>query len=876
MTQGWLWRRVERQLQRALPPSHCASTLGDLAEDYARKRERVGALRAWLWLADEARSLRRSYQVATSPHPPISRSTEPLMLFDDLRLGARRLTARPAAALLCAALLALGIGLATAMFSVVDSLMFQRAPFANPEQLVDMGFSDPEPDVMEAWRATGMFQSVGAVRPMQVRSTDSAAGVWAGAVLTPEVFELLGVRPIRGRAFGVDDARPGNDAVVMLSEVIWRSAFGGDAAMLGRRITLNDAPVTVVGIMPASFRFPEPATMLWQPFDPANDTATRTATTRVVGRLNPNVPFADAEIRTGLLARELGRLPANYSGRLPLQRIGRPDQLDPFTRQALWLLLGGVVLVFVVLCANVSSLLLAQLSARRRELGVCTALGASRGRLIRQSVVEHAIVAVVGAGAGIALAWGLIAIVPDLFLGRTLNPVDVDLRALGAAVVLGVSSVFLAGLLPAWIGTRSHPVEAVRGSIQAGTGSKGARRFTRWLLISEVALACSLLVGSTLLARSFANLVHADRGFTMDGLVHVNVRGLEQAYATREALALGLGEIRTQVGTWPELTAVALARDIPPTAYTATVMLGAPPPPPTRPAIDASQEDWAAYARAIRAMGTNTDEYQVDPGFFDLFGIRIVRGRALERGDSDRDAVLGERLAAQIFPGTDPIGQTFTIGRNAGYRVVGVAREIRLPTLDHDLDRPELYTLLGPRSGSLRLSLRCRADCPDAATMESRLKQIHPAFGARLVTTAENTYLAQLRLPRAIAQVGGLFAIVTVLVAAGGLFSVLTYAVGTRRREFGIRAALGASPGALRRLVVGDGFRLVCCGVLGGIAGGWLVARALASFQYGVSVVDPLSWIAVLATLALTSLAAAWRPSRQAMRANPVTLLRED
>jgi predicted permease len=874
---NWLWRVVERRLQRVLPSARSASMLGDLAEDYARRRRSLGALRASVWLLREARSLDHAYQQITrSPDRPIARFKVQPMLFDDLRLGVRRLIARPGAALLCAGLLALGIGLATAMFSVVDSLMFQRAPFAHPEQLVEMGFMDPEPDVMDAWRATGMFQSVGAVRAATFRTGDATSGAWSGAVVTPDLFDLLDVRPIRGRAFTADDARAGNDGIVLLSEVIWRSAFGGDASLLGQQITLNDRAVTVVGIMPAGFRFPEPSTMVWQPFDPAADTAARSVGTRIIGRLKSGVPLADAEVRTGLLGRELGRLPANYGGRPPLQRVGRPDQLDPFTRQALWLLLGGVALVFVVLCANVSSLLLAQLSARRREFGVCAAIGASRGRLIRQAIVEHAIVAAAGAALGIVLAWGLIAIVPDLFLGRTLNPIDVDPRALGAAMALGAASVFLAGLLPAWIGTRSHPVDAVRGSLQAATDSRNARRITGWLLVSEVALACSLLIGSALLARSFANLVHADRGFSLDGLLLVTVPGLEDAYRTREALALGQSAIRAQVETWPEVAVVALARDIPPTSYTSTVLVGPPPPILQRPASDASQEEMAAHFRAVQAVGTRTDEYQVDPAFFHLAGIRILRGRALRSGDSDRDAVISETLAAQIFSEGDPIGQSFTIGRTPGYRVVGVASEIRLPTLDRDLDRPELYLPLGTRSFSLRLSLRCRTECPDAATMDGRLKQVHPALGARLITSAENVYLAQLRLPRAVAEVGGLFAIVTVLVAAGGLFSVLTYAVGMRRREFGIRVALGASPGALRRLVVGDGFRLVGLGVVAGIAGGWLVARALATFQYGVSVADPLSWAAVVTTIGLTSLAASWRPARRAMRANPVTLLREE
>jgi hypothetical protein len=363
----------------------------------------------------------------------------------------------------------------------------------------------------------------------------------------------------------------------------------------------------------------------------------------------------------------------------------------------------------------------------------------------------------------------------------------------------------------------------------------------------------------------------------MDGLVHVSVRGLEAAYsASREAYALGLAAIRAEVDTWPEVAAAALSREIPPTWDTGTVFTGPVKPSPIRPAVDASQEDMAAYARGLRALGTTTDLYRVDPSFFDLFSIRILRGRALAPGDGDRDAVVGERIAAELWPTGDPVGQLFTIGRTAGYRVVGVAAEIRLPTLEADLDRPELYLPLGTSSTSLRVSVRCRAECPDVATMDARMKRVHAALGTRALTTAETTYLAQLRLPRAIAEIGGMFAVVAVLTAAGGLFSVMTYAVGRRRREFGIRAALGAAPGAMRRLVFRDGFTLVAVGAAGGVAGGWLVGKALAAFRYGVTAADPLAWSAVIGTLGLIALAASWRPARQAGRADPVALLREE
>ena len=634
------------------------------------------------------------------------------------------------------------------MFGVVDSLMLRRAPFPDADRIVDMGLVRPDPGVMAAWRETGMFEVVEAVRPATFKAPDAPSGTWTGALVTPGIFEMLGSRAIRGRLFTDADAGAGIGDVVLLSETIWVASFGKDDGIVGRRVTLDGTSLLVVGIMPASFRFPTPKTMVWRPFDPATDAST--ASVRIIGRLKPGVPLTDAERRTGAIARSLSRLPANYLGTPPLQAVGRPGELDDFTRQALWLLLGGVVLVFVVLCANVGSLLLAHLSSRRREFGVCAALGASRLRLMRQATAEHALIAIAGAAAGVSLAWFLTSTVPELFLDRTLNPIDIDPRALAAAVVLGTASILLSGLLPAWLGTRGDAADAVRGSRPVDTETRAARLATRGLLVAEIALACSLLVGSSLLARSFANLINADRGVRMDGLVHVDVDGIEDAFfASREANALGTAAIRDRVVAWPEVLAVALAREIPPTWDTGSAYLGMPPPVASRPGPTATQAELQSWMKNIQAVGTRIDMYRVDPGFFSLFGIRIVSGRALEVTDSDFDAVIGERLANQLWPGLDPVGQTFTVGRRTGYRVVGVAGEIRLPTLDRELDRPELYLPIGTDSDTLRLSLRCRASCPDVATMQSRLQEVHPALTARIIATAENPYLLQLRLPQA-------------------------------------------------------------------------------------------------------------------------------
>jgi predicted permease len=762
--------------------------------------------------------------------------------------------ARPWLALACAGLLAVGIGLSTAMFSVVDALVLRPVPFRAAERLVEMGLPPSGAGLIDEWHASGLFEAVeaGSDSPFSLES-----GTWPGAWITPGVLELVGVQPLRGRGF----SGAAGAAEVMLSESLWRSVFGSDPGLLGQAIQVDDRPAVVVGIMPAAFRFPRPTTVMWMPLD-ISDPGRGLLT--IFARTKPGVPLTEADSRMGHLALQLPELSRRRTG-IPLNVLGEPE-LNDVTRWALVLLPGGAALVFLVLCANVSSLLLAQLSARRRELGMCTALGASRGRLVREVLAEHLFIGLLGVVAGIGLAWGLTATVPAMFVGRTLNAIDIDGRALLMASGLGLAAVVLAGLVPAWLGTRSDPMASLRGrSRQAGDETRAARLATRGLLIAQTALACSLLVGSLLLVRSFVNLVQADPGLNMDQVVRARITGIEQAFvsadvaASRRAVELAGSAIVERFSAWPQVAAAALSREIPPAT---PVELVHPGPPGTL------SDDPSAAVRS--------DFYRVGASFFDVYRIAIVRGRTFQSGDTDRDVIVGERLAGLLWPGQDPIGKLFSVGGlKDARRVIGVAREIRLPSLETDVDRPEFYGPLGI-ARTLFLNVRCTASCPNEAEILGQIQAVHPALTVRMALPASGAYDDQLRLPGAAAQIAGLFAVIALLTTAGGLFSVLTYAVARRRREFGIRTALGAHPSQLRKLVLRDGLSVVAIGGALGAAGGWFVGRALASLHYGVSAADPLTWASVTAAMLVASLAALWRPARQAMRVDPVTLLKEE
>jgi putative ABC transport system permease protein len=343
-------------------------------------------------------------------------------------------------------------------------------------------------------------------------------------------------------------------------------------------------------------------------------------------------------------------------------------------------------------------------------------------------------------------------------------------------------------------------------------------------------------------------------------VLQVSVQRLDDAFPSVEAMTLGVGAIEANVAAWPEIEEVALSREVPPMASTGYAT-----------GVSHPDDDPSNVQSIIRV-----DRYRGGAGFFDLYRLPILRGRTFEPGGPEGEIVIGARLAGLLWPEQDPLGQPLRIGRNGMGRVIGIAGETTLPTLERDLDRPEFYMPLGNESRTLFLNLRCRTACPGVDLMQSRLATVHPAIRTRPVSPSENRYLSFLHLPRALAEVGGLFTLVAVLTAAGGLFTVMTHAVGRRRREFGIRVALGASPSQMGRLVYREGLALVCAGTAMGIGGGWITARALAGLHYGVAPGDAVTWGGVVATIVLTSLAAGWRPARQAMRVDPVKLLREE
>jgi predicted permease len=791
------------------------------------------------------------------------------MLTDDIRHAVRRLRSRPAVMLAAVIMLGLGIGLTTAMFTVVDALVLRPVPFRDPERLANVAMMNNRggrlavaPDVLRAWRDSPAFAAAEGTSPRtSILETGLGPIVRASARVSPGMFAMLGASPSRGRAFDFSEGRSGTDDRVVLSEDVWRASFGSDPNLVGQRLTIDGESVLLVGLMPSGFRFPEWNTVVWRPLDyHAPPAALLSELPRAYVRVAPGVPVADAlRIATDAARKVDASIPGDTSARsLPMGALAR----DPYYQRAVPLLAGGVALVFLVLCANVCSLLLARLSARQRELRTCAALGASRARLLRQTFVEHAVLGVGGAAAGVFLAWALVvvsrAFLPEAFLLRTLNPVDLDIRALVVAIAAGLVATMVAGVVPAWVGTRPDTAASLGRVERTSTETRGARTLTRALLVTELALACTLLVGATLLVRSVINLARTDRGLRTDRVLTSWIVLPSKDYPDAPARRAITATIEDSIRQLAGVERIALSSGLPPGG--GAFHFG---------------DDWLPDGPNARPVSLVASSYSVGDDFFALYGIPVLRGRTFQPGEGPERVIVGERMAARLWPGQDPVGRSFRRGTEH-LQVIGLVREINFPSLEASRDSAEFYRPFVSGGRNVSLNIGCQVRCPDDAVIRKQILATVPGANIVRLGLLSEQYREELARPRAAAALAATFAAIAVLAAAGGLFSVLSYAVGRRRREFGIRTALGASPRQIRGLILRDGVRVAALGVGGGIAASAALARVISSLQYGVTGLDPITWTLVLGLLAAVTLIASWRPARAAGRVDPVTLLRED
>ena len=810
--------------------------------------------------------------------------------FQDLRFSLRSFARHPlfTAASVCS--LGLGVGACAVIYSVVYALLLKPLPYAEPGRLVHLGAGNPAlgegdfggvaPAVLAELRSrpdTGFAALAG-----QTYDYANLTGVPVPAQLTVGLvtegyLPLFGVQPALGRLLLAEDFRPGATPAVVLGDKLWRSQFHADPHLLGQTILVGDKPRTVVGIMPGSFKEPNNVSELWLPI-PADDplmlshtSFSLTAVARLADGRPATLEKARATVRV-VSANLASAYPAEYNGwHLAVEPLGGVLFVDRTQKRALWLLLGAVACVLLVTCANVANLQLVRASGRRRELGVRLALGASRGRVMRQSLVESGVLAAVGGGLALLLAaWGVDAVRALLPAGFSSRQEEIALSlpvlgfALGVAVLAGLAS----GLLPAWFAARQDPAGSLAGGGRSAAGGGGGQRTRGLLVVAEISLALVLLAGAGLLGRSFLALLHADPGLRTERILTLNLSLSDKRYPDLARRAEFYRRILETVRAVPGAENAGLTTT---QFFNWSMHLGFLKPGQTAgdPALVRQAADYDV----------------VNPECFAALNIPLRRGRLFTPGDNAAAppvAIVNEELARRFFPGADPLGQKMTLTglqKPVTVEIVGVTAtvhrrgpeetpgaQVYVPYLQRATTFATLYVRAGGGVSAESLT----------RSVQTAILGIDPDQPVSDVSTLEKARRASVGSTRLYLALFALFAALTLGLAALGIYGTVSHSVGQRTREIGIRLALGAQISDVLRLVLGQGMRLILAGLLLGIAASLALARLLASLLYGVDARDPATLFLTAVLLGAVALLASYLPARRATRIDPLAALREE
>jgi putative ABC transport system permease protein len=807
-------------------------------------------------------------------------------LAQDVRYGLRLLRKHPGFTLVAALTLALGVGANTAMFSVVEAVLLRPLPFPQADRLVMVwenvnlpayknDQNTPSPGNFNEWRTqstafTGMaaigyraWNLTGAGDPIRI----------AGEAVSAELFPLLGVEPLLGRTFTADEDRAGGPSVAMLGFGLWTERFGADPAIVGKTIRLDDAPYTVVGVLPRGFAFPDPDDRLWVPIalTPQQLQNRGSHFLRVVGRLKPGVTVAQAQGELDGIAARLTKQYPNSNTGVGVRVMSLREQRVGQVQTPLLLLLAIVGFVLLMVCANIGNLLLARASARERELAVRAAIGATGGRLLRQLLTETLLLALIGGAAGLALAaWGVTAL---RWLAPASLPQATDLSVNGVVGLFNFAVASVAGLVcgiaPAWQAKRGDLHEALKAdargaSHRSGTRARGA------LIVAETALGVIVLVGAGLLLRSFWQLEHVALGFKTDRVLTFRMVLPPARYATPLARAAFYRQAIDRLSAAPGVQSAAGITFLPLTMAGRTTGInveGDPPPLPGQVKF--------------------VDFRSITPGYFSAVAIPFQSGRDIawsDNGDRPPVIVISDAAARAFWPGRDPIGKRIKLGPSNDnsipwITVVGVVGNVQQLDLVRQ-PRPAIYLSAAQdvvTGDTLRdWVVRANGSDPGALAPDARaaIRAIDPTLPLTRVQTFEQIRSTALAREQFTLLLVGLFAVLALILAAVGLYGVTAFAVAQRTRELGIRVALGAGPGDVVRLVLKLGGRLVATGLIIGLAIALALSQLMSTMLFGVGARDPMTFAVVALVLATVSLVACYLPARRALRLDPVAALR--
>jgi putative ABC transport system permease protein len=805
-------------------------------------------------------------------------------LLQDLRYGVRILLKQPAVTLVAVVTLALGIGANTAIFSLVNSILLRPLPFREPDRLVRLIQASPKLG-LDTW---GVSQADFAAYRDQNRSFETVAIYNSSAVnltgqgeperlpmtnVTADFFKVFGVSPLLGRTFVEGEDTKGKNSVCVISYGLWQRRFGGDPNITGKILNLNNTPTQIVGVMPAAFKFPRLEIDLWIPL--ALDTK-RTApyAFSVIGRLKPGVQVAQAQADTTGIIQNFGRQNPNISESVGLNEGNGPrtivqpvkEVLLGKTEKPLLVLLAAVALVLLIACANVANLLLARATSRTREIAVRVSLGATPRRVARQLLTESILLSFIGAIAGVGLAAVGVRMLDRLPISGIVRMEEVSLSGSVLAFTAGLTVLtgLLFGLMPA---LRAYSMGIESGMREGARGTVSHRRLNSALVAVQFALSVVLLIGAGLLLKSFQRLESVDLGFNAENTLTM-VATLPRAKYDNEEKALRFYDSAIErLRNSPGIRQVGLTTNLP---------FG-----------DGGNVDGFIVEGQAPPEGTNVTQTEqaelqaVTPGTFQTLGIPLLQGRDFASTDHSKSplvAIIDEPLARRYWPAGDAIGKRIeTTGDQQWMTIVGVVGGVKHLNLMEE-KRPHIYFALA-QFPDTRASFVVRTDGPPSAaipTFRAAIRQVDPdmpLYMVRSMTEIIGQTLSTQRLTNILLTA---FAILALTLAAVGIYSTMSVYVGSRTKEFGIKLALGAQPGVLRRAVLRQGMWLTAAGVVVGIAGALALTRTIKSLLFEVSATDPVVFTAIPVLLVVVSLIACYTPARRATKVDPLVALRDE
>ena len=812
----------------------------------------------------------------------------------DLRYALRMMRKSPGFTAIAIAALALGIGANTAIFTVVNAVLFDPLPYPQPDRLVQVGRKFPQgngwsnsiPKYM-AWRENHVFQFMTLLsdgQSLNLTAGDRPEQV-KGSRTSKDYFNVLGVQPAIGRTFSEAEDLPGGPHVTIISQGLWQSRFGGDRQIVGRTIPLNGEPYVVVGIMPRGFHT-DPEEDVWIPLQADPHSTNQGHYLRALGRLKPGITVAAAQADMKIVGEQFRRgYPRNMDEHETVAVAPLREAMAEDVKTPLYILMGAVLLVLLIACANVANLLLARAAGRQREMAIRGAMGAKRGRVLRQLLTESVLLAGFGGVLGFALgSWGvrgLLVMVPGN-IPRLSNaegqavipPLDWRVAAFTLGIALLTGIIF--GLFPALQTSNPDLVSNLKEGGRSGSGVRHARARSV-LVVSELAFALVLLVGAVLLIRTFVGLRTVNPGFDAHNVLTMTTSMAGGNYASTAKVANFVRQVERRLESLPGVDA-ASASLLLPTVCCIDLVFQIPDKPPAKGAQYNGDEQWRA----------------VSPHYFRAFRIPLLRGRSFNETDvenSARVAVINEAMGRKYWPKEDPLGKVIVIGKGLGpqfeeppRQIVGIAGNARETGLSKD-DPPVMYvpqsqmteglTTLANNVIPLSWAVRTAGNPMALRTaIESEFQAVDGLMPVARERLMEDVVAEGISRDNFTMLLLSMFAGIALLLAAIGIYGVMSYSVEQRTQEIGVRMALGAGRPDMVRLILGQGLRLTCIGVTLGLAIAYGLTRVLASLLFGVKAADPLTFAGVGFILALIALASTWFPARRAAAVEPVEALR--